>query len=99
MKLQFLVACLLTTLATQASATTIAGLPYPANATGYDSQSAALLLSAGISEADAAARARTSSEDKILKIERVIIDKRTLYKIKILTSDGRVKVVYVDAEE
>lgn len=99
MKLQIIIAGLLALLAMPCSAANINSLPYPAKATYVEVQIPTLLLSEGLSEAEAAARARTSSEDKILKIERVTIDKRPMYKVKILTADGRVKIVYVDAEE
>lgn len=100
MKLQIIAAGLLTVFAMHCSAANISSLPYPAKATHSEAQLfPTMLLSKGISEAEAAARARTSNEDKILKIERTTIDNRPVYKVKILTADGRVKIVYVDAEE
>jgi uncharacterized membrane protein YkoI len=53
--------------------------------------------SGGISLDEAVSRARRQSDGKILSAETVRIDGRSVHHIKILTKDGRVKRVQIDA--
>ena len=52
----------------------------------------------GISLDEAVSRARRQSDDKILSAETVRVDGRRVHRIKILTSDGRVKHTQIDAD-
>ena len=52
----------------------------------------------GISLDEAESRARRQSDDKILSAETVRVDGRRVHRIKILTSDGRVKHTQIDAD-
>lgn len=51
----------------------------------------------GISLNQAIAKARQSNKDKVLSAETVQKDGRKIYRIKILTKDGRVKRTRIDA--
>lgn len=51
----------------------------------------------GISLDEAVAQARWQHEGKVLSAETIRVDGRKLYRIKILTRDGRVKRTQVDA--
>jgi uncharacterized membrane protein YkoI len=51
----------------------------------------------GISLNQAIAKARQSNKDKVLSAETVQKDGRKIYRIKILTRDGRVKRTRIDA--
>jgi uncharacterized membrane protein YkoI len=52
----------------------------------------------GISLDEAVSRARKKSDDKVLSAETVRVDGRRVHRIKILTSQGRVKHVQIDAD-
>ena len=52
----------------------------------------------GISLDEAVSRARGKSDDKVLSAETVRVDGRRVHRIKILTSQGRVKHVQIDAD-
>ena len=52
----------------------------------------------GISLDEAVSRARRQSDGKILSAETVRVDGRRVHRIKILTPDGRVTRVEMDAE-
>ena len=52
----------------------------------------------GISLDEAVSRARRKSDDKVLSAETVRVDGRRVHRIKILTSQGRVKHVQIDAD-
>ena len=52
----------------------------------------------GISLDEAVSRARRQSDGKILSAETVRVDGRRVHRIKILTSQGRVKHVQIDAD-
>ena len=52
----------------------------------------------GISLDEAVSRARRRSDDKILSAETVRVDGRRVHRIKVLTSQGRVKHVQIDAD-
>ena len=52
----------------------------------------------GISLDEAVSRARRQSDDKILSAETVRVDGRRVHRIKVLTSQGRVKHVQIDAD-
>ena len=43
-------------------------------------------------------KAKTSPEDKVLKISPIEVDGQPMYKIKLLTPNGRVKTVLVEKE-
>ena len=51
----------------------------------------------GISMDEAVRRARQQHQGKVLSAETVRVDGRRVYRIKILTKDGRVKRVHIDA--
>jgi hypothetical protein len=51
----------------------------------------------GISLDEAVRRARQQHRGKVLSAEAVRIDGRKVYRIKILTEDGRVKRIHIDA--
>ena len=51
----------------------------------------------GISLEQAIAKARKSNKDKVLSAEIIHKDGRKIYRIKILTKDGRVKRTRIDA--
>ena len=51
----------------------------------------------GISLDQAIAKARKSNKDKVLSAETIQKDGRKIYRIKILTKDGRVKRTRIDA--
>jgi len=51
----------------------------------------------GISLDQAIAKARKSDKDKVLSAETIRKDGRKIYRIKILTKDGRVKRTRIDA--
>jgi uncharacterized iron-regulated membrane protein len=51
----------------------------------------------GISLDEAVRRARQQHRGKVLSAEAVRIDGRKVYRIKILTKDGRVKRIHIDA--
>lgn len=51
----------------------------------------------GISLDEAVRRARQQHRGKVLSAETVRIDGRKVYRIKILTKDGRVKRIHIDA--
>jgi len=51
----------------------------------------------GISLDQAIAKARQSNKDKVLSAETIRKDGRKIYRIKILTKDGRVKRTRIDA--
>ena len=51
----------------------------------------------GISMDEAVRRARQQHQGKVLSAETVRVDGRKVYRIKILTKDGRVKRVHIDA--
>ena len=51
----------------------------------------------GISLDQAIAKARKSSKDKVLSAETIRKNGRKIYRIKILTKDGRVKRTRIDA--
>lgn len=51
----------------------------------------------GISLNQAIAKARQSKKDKVLSAETVHKNGRKIYRIKILTRDGRVKRIRIDA--
>ena len=53
--------------------------------------------SQGISLDEAVRRARQQHRGKVLSAEAVRIDGRKVYRIKILTKDGRVKRIHIDA--
>ena len=52
----------------------------------------------GISLDEAVARARRQSDGKILSAETVRVDGRRIHRIKILTTDGRVTRMEIDAD-
>jgi uncharacterized membrane protein YkoI len=52
----------------------------------------------GISLDEAVSRARRQSDDKILSAETIRVDGRRVHRIKVLTSQGRVKHVQIDAD-
>ena len=52
----------------------------------------------GISLDEAVSRARRQSDDKILSAETIRVDGRSVHRIKVLTSQGRVKHVQIDAD-
>ena len=52
----------------------------------------------GISLDEAVSRMRQNSNGKVLSAETVRVDGRKVYRIKILTKDGRVKRKQIDAE-
>jgi len=52
----------------------------------------------GISLDEAVSRARRQSDDKILSAETVRVDGRRVHRIKVLTGQGRVKHVQIDAD-
>jgi hypothetical protein len=52
----------------------------------------------GISLDEAVSRARDKADGKVLSAETVRVDGRKVYRIKILTRDGRVKRKQIDAE-
>ena len=52
----------------------------------------------GISLDEAVSRARRQSDDKILSAETVRVDGRRVHRIKVLTNQGRVKHVQIDAD-
>ena len=52
----------------------------------------------GISLDEAVSRARRQSDDKVLSAETVSVDGRRVHRIKVLTSQGRVKHVQIDAD-
>jgi uncharacterized membrane protein YkoI len=54
--------------------------------------------SKGISLDEAVSRARRQSDGKILSAETVRVDGRRVHRIKILTRDGRVTRVDIDAD-
>jgi uncharacterized membrane protein YkoI len=54
--------------------------------------------SKGISLDEAVARARRQSDGKILSAETVSVGGRRVHRIKVLTRDGRVTRVEIDAE-
>ena len=51
----------------------------------------------GISKDEAVARARQQNKGKVLSAETIRVDGRKVYRIKILTKDGRVKRIRIDA--
>jgi len=51
----------------------------------------------GISLDEAVRKAKKKHKGKVLSAETVRIDDRKVYRIKILTKDGRVKRVHIDA--
>jgi uncharacterized iron-regulated membrane protein len=51
----------------------------------------------GISLDEAVRRARQQYRGKVLSAETVRVDGRKIYRIKILTKDGRVKRIHIDA--
>ena len=51
----------------------------------------------GISLDQAIAKARKSNKDKVLSAETIRKNGRKIYRIKILTKDGRVKRTRIDA--
>ena len=53
--------------------------------------------SRGISLDEAISRARRQADGKVLSAETVRVDGRNVHRIKILTKDGRVKRVQIDA--
>ena len=52
----------------------------------------------GISLDEAVARARRQSDGKILSAETVRVDGRRVHRVKLLTRDGRVTRVEIDAD-
>jgi len=52
----------------------------------------------GISLDEAVSRARRQSDDKILSAETVRVEGRRVHRIKVLTGQGRVKHVQIDAD-
>ncbi len=52
----------------------------------------------GISLDEAVARARRQSDGKILSAETVRVDGRRVHRVKLLTPDGRVTRVEIDAD-
>ena len=52
----------------------------------------------GISLDEAVSRVRRQSDDNILSAETVRVDGRRVHRIKVLTSQGRVKHVQIDAD-
>jgi len=52
----------------------------------------------GISLDEAVSRARRQSDDKVLSAETVRVDGRRVHRIKVLTGQGRVKHVQIDAD-
>ena len=54
--------------------------------------------SEGVSLDEAISRARRQSDGKVLAAETVRVGGRNVHRIKILTSDGRVKRVQIDAD-
>lgn len=65
----------------------------------------AALLAAGaalareISVQEAVAQAQREVEGKVLSVQTLNVGKRKIYRIKVLTHDGRVRVVQVPAEK
>ncbi|MDX2456656.1 MAG: PepSY domain-containing protein [Gammaproteobacteria bacterium] len=51
----------------------------------------------GISLDEAVAKARRHKKDKVLSAETIRVDGRKVYRIKILTKNGRVKRTRIDA--
>jgi uncharacterized membrane protein YkoI len=51
----------------------------------------------GISKDEAVAKARQRHNGKVLSAETIRVDGRKVYRIKILTKDGRVKRTRIDA--
>lgn len=51
----------------------------------------------GISLDDAVAQARRHNQDKVLSAETIRVDGRKVHRIKILTQNGRVKRIKIDA--
>jgi uncharacterized membrane protein YkoI len=67
------------------------GFPFPVAQRGYTHNG-------GISLDEAVSRVRKNSKDKVLSAETARVDGRKVYRIKILTKDGRVKRKQIDAE-
>jgi hypothetical protein len=68
-----------------------AGFPFPVAQRGHGP-------GGGISLDEAVSRMRQQSNGKVLSAETVWVDGRKVYRIKILTKDGRVKRKQIDAE-
>jgi hypothetical protein len=67
------------------------GYPFPVAQRGHGSDG-------GISLDEAVSRARRKSNGKVLSAETVRVDGRKVYRIKILTKDGRVRREQIDPE-
>ncbi|HEY6544530.1 MAG TPA: PepSY domain-containing protein [Dokdonella sp.] len=58
-----------------------------------------LALAREISAQEAVAQAQREVEGKVLSVQTLNVGKRKIYRIKVLTHDGRVRVVQVPAEK
>jgi uncharacterized membrane protein YkoI len=78
----------------------LAAAPVPATAAHHPRQLVAQNGHAdngGISMDEAVARARQNNKDKVLSVETIRVDGRKVYRIKMLTQDGRVTRTRIDA--
>ena len=57
------------------------------------------LLAREISVQEAVAQAQRESSGKLLSVQTLNVGKRKVYRIKLLTRDGRVRIVQVVAEQ
>ncbi|HEY0178361.1 MAG TPA: hypothetical protein VGC30_01875 [Dokdonella sp.] len=60
---------------------------------------AAPLCAREISAQEAAAQAQREADGKVLSVQVLNVGKRKVYRIKVLTRDGQVRVVQVAAEQ
>jgi hypothetical protein len=58
-----------------------------------------LAVAREISLQEAVAQAQREVEGKVLSVQTLNVGKRKIYRIKVLTHDGRVRVVQVPAEK
>lgn len=64
-----------------------------------------LILAAGIAQAreitvqEAVAQVQHETRGKVLSVQTLNIGKRKVYRIKVLTQDGQVRVIQVQAEQ
>lgn len=60
---------------------------------------AGMALAREISAQEAVAQAQREVNGKVLSVQTLNVGKRKIYRIKVLTHDGRVRVVQVPAEK
>jgi hypothetical protein len=52
-----------------------------------------------ITPQEAAARVQREADEKVLSVQTLTVGKRKIYRIKLLTGDGQMRIVQVPAEQ